>query len=37
MILRYTKGRGGALTIKLPAKMAAGRSEVLKAIEGLLP
>ena len=36
VILRYTKGRAGALTIKLPSKITASRSEVLKAIEGLL-
>lgn len=36
VILRYTRGRGGALTIKLPSKVAVPRSEVLKAIDGLL-
>jgi len=37
VLLRYTKGRGGALTIKLPGKAGAGRAELLKAIESLLP
>ena len=36
VILRYTKARGGGLTIKVPAKSGASPAEVLKAIEGLL-
>lgn len=36
-ILRYAKGRGGGVTIKIPAKPAASRAELLKAIENLLP
>ncbi|MGW8191905.1 ParB/RepB/Spo0J family partition protein [Sphingomonas hankookensis] len=35
-ILRYSKVRGGGLTIKIPARSDATRSEVLEAIEGLL-
>lgn len=36
VILRYTKARGGGLTIKVPPKTEASPSELLKAIEGLL-
>ena len=36
VILRYTKARGGGLTIKVPPKTQASPSELLKAIEGLL-
>jgi ParB family chromosome partitioning protein len=36
VILRYTKGRGGALTMKVPPRVSTGRSEILKAIEALL-
>lgn len=36
-ILRYSKVRGGGLTIKIPAKSDATRAELLKAIEALLP
>lgn len=36
VILRYTKARGGGLTIKVPQKTEASRAEILKAIEGLL-
>lgn len=36
VILRYTKARGGGLTIKVPPKAEATPSELLKAIEGLL-
>ncbi|PZU74443.1 MAG: chromosome partitioning protein ParB [Sphingomonas sp.] len=36
VILRYTKARGGGLTIKVPPKAAASPAELLKAIEGLL-
>jgi ParB family chromosome partitioning protein len=37
VILRYTKARGGGLTIKVPPKAEATSAELLKAIEGLLP
>jgi len=36
VILRYTKARGGGLTIKVPPKAEASPAELLKAIEGLL-
>ena len=36
VILRYTRMRGGGLTIKVPAKADASSAELLKAIEGLL-
>lgn len=36
VILRYTKARGGGLTIKVPPKTEATHAELLKAIEGLL-
>lgn len=36
VILRYTKARGGRLTIKVPPKAEASPAELLKAIEGLL-
>lgn len=36
VILRYTKARGGGLTIKVPGKADATPAELLKAIEGLL-
>jgi ParB family chromosome partitioning protein len=36
VILRYTKARGGGLTIKVPPKTGASPSELLKAIESLL-
>lgn len=36
LLLRYTKVRGGGLTIKVPAKTGATARELLKAIEGLL-
>ena len=36
VILRYTKARGGGLTIKVPPKAEATSAELLKAIEGLL-
>ncbi len=36
VILRYTKARGGGLTIKVPPKTDATPAELLKAIEGLL-
>ena len=36
VILRYTKARGGGLTIKVPPKAGASPAELLKAIEGLL-
>lgn len=36
VILRFTKARGGALTIKVPPKTGASRAELLKAIENLL-
>jgi ParB family chromosome partitioning protein len=36
VILRYTKARGGGLTIKVPPKAEATPAELLKAIEGLL-
>ena len=35
-IRRYTKARGGGLTIKVPPKAEASPAELLKAIEGLL-
>jgi len=37
VILRYTKARGGGLTIKVPPKTDASPAELLKAIAGLLP
>lgn len=37
VILRYVKGRGGAMTIKVLPKTGASRAEMLKAIDGLLP
>jgi ParB family chromosome partitioning protein len=36
VILRYTKARGGGLTIKVPPKAETTPAELLKAIEGLL-
>lgn len=36
VILRYTRARGGGLTIKVPPKTEASPPELLKAIEGLL-
>lgn len=36
VILRYTRARGGGLTIKVPPKAEASPAELLKAIEGLL-
>ncbi|MBB3912568.1 ParB/RepB/Spo0J family partition protein [Sphingomonas desiccabilis] len=36
VILRYTKTRGGGITIKVPPKADASRAELLRAIEGLL-
>jgi len=36
VILRYTKARGGGVTIKVPPKADASPSELLNAIEGLL-
>jgi len=36
VILRYTKARGGGLTIKVPPKAEATPAELLKAIEALL-
>jgi ParB family chromosome partitioning protein len=36
VILRYTKARGGGLTIKVPSKTGATTAELLKAIERLL-
>ncbi len=36
VILRYTKARGGGLTIKVPPKADATPAELLKAIEGVL-
>lgn len=36
IILRYTKARGGGLTIKVPPRADATPAELLKAIEGLL-
>lgn len=36
VILRYTKARGGGLTIKVPPKTDASPAELLKAIEDLL-
>ncbi|TCP30395.1 ParB/RepB/Spo0J family partition protein [Sphingomonas sp. BK235] len=36
VILRYTKTRGGGLTIKVPPRADVSRVELLKAIEGLL-
>jgi len=36
VILRYSKARGGGLTIKVPPKADATSAELLKAIEGLL-
>ena len=36
VILRYTKARGGGLTIKVPPKAGASPAELLEAIEGLL-
>jgi ParB family chromosome partitioning protein len=37
VILRYTKARGGGVTIKVPPKTGAARAEILKAIGELLP
>lgn len=36
VILRYTKARGGGLTIKVPPRAEASQAELLQAIEGLL-
>lgn len=36
VILRYTKARGGGLTIKVPPRTGASAAELLKAIEGVL-
>ncbi|WP_352000199.1 hypothetical protein VVT58_23770 (plasmid) [Sphingobium sp. SJ10-10] len=36
VILRYSKARGGGLTIKVQPKTGASSAELLKAIEGLL-
>ena len=36
VILRYSKARGGGLTIKVPPKVDASRAELVKAIEALL-
>lgn len=36
ILLRYSKGRGGALTIKIQPRTGASSAEILKAIEGIL-
>jgi ParB family chromosome partitioning protein len=36
VILRYTKARGGGLTIKIPPKTQSTPAELLKVVEGLL-